>query len=253
MRLRGLRGRVRNVVVRLILALYYRYVYGGRPAALRWVAPMIYRLEERDRKGNIPMPAQAWNEQYVAGQWDYMRELDELGRYSMLAGYFRFLKPGGSLLDIGCGEGILQARLGPASYSRYLGVDVSSEAIRRALHRADEKTSFVCADAAHFCPDEHFDVVVFNESLYYFGDPVGVFKRYLQWLNDDGIVLVSTFSSPRSLAVRRAIRKAFPLVDEVRVIHGRRLWICDVMKPIRMPSARPRPRQAVESTTGVSV
>jgi 2-polyprenyl-3-methyl-5-hydroxy-6-metoxy-1,4-benzoquinol methylase len=80
--------------------------------------------------------------------------------------YYTHYRPGGSLLDVGCGEGVLQRRLRALGYARYLGIDSSEEAIARAQTERDARTEFRCADAETYMPQDRFDVIVFNEVLY---------------------------------------------------------------------------------------
>jgi 2-polyprenyl-3-methyl-5-hydroxy-6-metoxy-1,4-benzoquinol methylase len=118
-----------------------------------------------------------WETQYARGWWDYLGQMDQLGRYSVIAGYCNYIKPGGSILDLGCGEGILQEKMRAYGYSRYVGVDLSAEAIAGASNRRDDKTSFIAADAETYKPECSFDVIVFNELLYYLQDPVGLMRQ----------------------------------------------------------------------------
>lgn len=173
---------------------------------------------------------------YAHGKWDYLRGLDELGRFSVLVGYCHFLKPGGRILEIGCGEGILQERLDPARCSRYVGVDVSAEAVRRANARAgDGKTVFVCADAALWQPEETFDLVVFNECLEYFDDPLAVVRRYEPALAPGGAFLVSMFTgveTARTLRIWRWLESVYAVADATRVTNRAGLsWILKVLIP----------------------
>ena len=54
-------------------------------------------------------------------------------------------------------------------YRRYVGVDLSEEAIAKARTRIaqtpNSSASFVVADALGYAPSEQFDVIIFNESL----------------------------------------------------------------------------------------
>lgn len=173
---------------------------------------------------------------YAHGKWDYLRGVEELGRFSILVGYCHFLKPGGRILEIGCGEGILQERLDPARYSRYMGVDISAEAVSRATARAgDGKTAFLCADAAVWQPEGTFDLVVFNECLEYFDDPLAVVRRYEPALAPGGAFLVSMFTgveTARTLRIWKWLESAYAVEDSTRVTNKAGIsWILKVLKP----------------------
>jgi 2-polyprenyl-3-methyl-5-hydroxy-6-metoxy-1,4-benzoquinol methylase len=143
------------------------------------------------------------NAEYARGDWDYLRDLTELSRFSVVAGYCQYFQPGGTILEIGCGEGILQERLGSFNYKRFVGVDVSDEAIQRACQKQDEKTLFIREDAATYTPDEQFDIVVFNESLEYFDDPLFIVQRYEQFLAQKGIFILSMFAALDTVRTKR--------------------------------------------------
>jgi len=159
-----------------------------------------------------------------------MRQLDELARYSIIVGYLQYLKCGGSVLDVGCGEGVLQEKLGPRTYCRYVGIDISSEAIGQASHKEDEKTSFVCADVNNYVPTESFDAIVLNEILYYLDDPLKVLKRYEGYLKEDGIFIISMFVSRKTTLCWQKLETAYHFVDETKSTNKRtaRSWICRV-------------------------
>lgn len=170
---------------------------------------------------------------YAHGKWDYLRGIGELGRFSILVGYCHFLKPGGRILEIGCGEGILQERLDPARYSRYVGIDISAEAVQRAA--ANAKATFLCADAAVWQPEEVFDLVVFNECLEYFDDPLAVVRRYEPALAPGGAFLVSMFTgveTARTLRIWRWLESVYAVADSTRVTNKAGIsWILKVLKP----------------------
>jgi 2-polyprenyl-3-methyl-5-hydroxy-6-metoxy-1,4-benzoquinol methylase len=170
---------------------------------------------------------------YAHGKWDYLRGIDELGRFSVLVGYCHFLKPGGRILEIGCGEGILQERLDPARYSRFVGVDVSAEAIQRA--KSDEKTAFVCADAAVWEPGEMFDLIVFNECLEYFDDPLAAVRHYEPSLAPGGAFLVSMFlgiETARTLRIWKWLESVYAVEDTTRVTNkAGYTWVLKVLRP----------------------
>jgi 2-polyprenyl-3-methyl-5-hydroxy-6-metoxy-1,4-benzoquinol methylase len=143
------------------------------------------------------------NTEYARGDWDYLRSLHELSRFSVVAGYCHYFHPGGKILEVGCGEGILQERLCSSNYERFVGVDISDEAVRRASKKQDEKTVFVREDAAIYTPDDQFDVIIFNESLEYFRDPLGIVQRYAHFLDQTGVFIVSMYVGIDTVRTKR--------------------------------------------------
>lgn len=174
---------------------------------------------------------ETWARQYTGGHWDYLETLLELGRYSTIAGYVIRLKPGGAVLDVGCGEGILQRAL-RSHYGLYLGIDIAADAVRRAAEREDAVTTFRTACALTFEPEEQFDAIVFNEVLYYFDDPASLLRRYEKSLRSDGIFVLSTSVFAKCLPVWRAIESVLCIEDEVVVFHRRGYaWVVQLARP----------------------
>jgi SAM-dependent methyltransferase len=170
-----------------------------------------------------------WNRQYAAGEWEWLARPGELARYSVLAGYTLELKPGSRLLDVGCGEGLLRDRLHPAAFKQYLGVDFE-EPIRRAAQRIDERTRFVAADMNFFVPDDAFDVIVFNESLYLFRDVADGLKRYETFLAPKGVFLISMHGGPKTDAIWSLLRERYATIDEVTITNrDGATWTCKAL------------------------
>jgi 2-polyprenyl-3-methyl-5-hydroxy-6-metoxy-1,4-benzoquinol methylase len=149
----------------------------------------------------IPLPAEWYRRVLVAdsekrysdGRWAYMNEAAESHRYSIIAGCCEYYVPGNrTVLDVGCGEGILQRRL---RYTSYVGVDMNLQAITLARSKESENTRFVLAGAEDFQPDGAYDVIVFNESLYYIPNPMTVFNKYRAFLNQAGVIVVCMFQT----------------------------------------------------------
>jgi len=176
-----------------------------------------------------------WEREYRHERWSYMRGLTELARYSVIAGYISYLRSGGSILDLGCGEGILRERLDPASYSRYVGVDIAQTAIDAARARSSAAAaSFICCDITTFEPDAGFDVIVLNEVLYYVQDPIAVLRRYQRCLQPDGILILSSYAHPHSEQNWRTLEQAFHFFDETRTSHvgSGCAWSCRVLRAL---------------------
>lgn len=181
------------------------------------------------------VPVATWRGEYADGQWSRLWKIDELGHYSVIAGYFGRLKPGGSVLDVACGEGVLQRHLKPHRYHHYLGIDFTPEAIARASKSKDELTDFAVADALNFSTDEKFDVIIFNECLYYFADPLNLVKSYAGFLEEDGVFIISNFSSLTNLSTVRSIRQNFYVDDEVSIVNSDGIsWTVQLARPKRV-------------------
>lgn len=183
--------------------------------------PLLKKLTDRLLKILPYRPVQVakeeWNSQYSLGKWNYLRQVGELAHYSVIAGYCHYFRPGGRLLDIGCGEGILQERLCSTGYSRYTGVDISEKAVKLASGRQDEKTFFVQADVAEYQPDSLSDIVIFNECLYYFQYPLGIAKRYERFLTEEGLFIVSMFATEKTGHIWKILEPFYAVQDEVFV------------------------------------
>ena len=183
----------------------------------------------------LKIPVATWRGEYADGQWGRLWKIDELGHYSVIAGYFGRLKPGGSVLDVACGEGVLQRHLKPHRYHRYLGIDFTPEAIACASKSKDELTDFAVADAINFSTDQRFDAIIFNECLYYFANPVNIVNRYSTFLKEDGVFIISNFSSLTSLNTIRLIRQNFDVDDEVSIVNSDGIsWTVQLARPKRV-------------------
>jgi SAM-dependent methyltransferase len=204
---------------------YYGVLFGrsfpGRAALDRFVR----RFEEDTHRGDIPLSRDEWESEYREGRWSYLASADETPRYVRLVELLTRFAPNGAVLDIGCGEGLLRDRLGPNGYRRFVGVDLSEEAVRTARAAGDPRAEFVVTPGETYTPTERFDAVVFNECLYYFDDPIAVVERYREFLADGGVILVSMFRARRSSAIQRLLRAALPVLDEGAVSSERGTWM----------------------------
>ena len=106
-----------------------------------------------------------WDREYREGKWDALRDADEEVRYAILAGCIvgREYKAPAAVLDLGCGPGVLRDHLSPESIHRYVGVDLSVEAVEQARSRGHERSVYVAAPVETWASDGDYDAIVFNE------------------------------------------------------------------------------------------
>jgi 2-polyprenyl-3-methyl-5-hydroxy-6-metoxy-1,4-benzoquinol methylase len=71
----------------------------------------------------------------------------------------------------------------------------------------------------HSEPPHPFDIIVFNEILYYFPDPHEQLRRYQRYLAPQGLFIISMFYSVGSFRAWKAITPVLQLIDQVRVTH----------------------------------
>jgi len=184
------------------------------------VINMVYKILPY-RKINIP--EDEWDKGYSKGDWDYLHSLQQRMRYKVIACYFSHFGDGGSVLDVGCGDGYLQEIIAIEGFSKYLGIDISAKAIESAKYRENETTKFIKADVNTFQVDERFNVIIFNECIYYFDDPISILNKYTHYLTEDGVFVISMFGPlNRSLDSKlwKKIQSKFTVIDEVIISHG---------------------------------
>ena len=209
---------------RPVVWAYYATLYGRRLPGAAGMDAWMRRLEAVGERGDVPVGQQTWEEQYREGRWAGLRGADEVARYGVLIGFLEQLTAARSILDVGCGEGILRDLLGPGRYARYEGIDLSAVAIESARRGVGAADRLLVADAETYVPEGTFDAVVLNESLYYLADPRGQARRYLGFVRPGGLLLVSMFHSVRTAAILRALEAELPLVDRVRVSGRKGSW-----------------------------
>jgi 2-polyprenyl-3-methyl-5-hydroxy-6-metoxy-1,4-benzoquinol methylase len=183
----------------------------------------------------ITTTRQQWDAEFANGRWSYLNGLAESSRYSVITGYCHCLKPGARILDLACGEGVLRERLSADRFSCYVGLDISLAAVQRARCRApqDAQTAFVVADVGTYSPAVlPWDVIVFNECLYYFADPLSVATRYRAALAADGLMVVSMNVTVETKKIWKALDAAYPVVDGITLKHVSWLpWVVKVYRP----------------------
>jgi SAM-dependent methyltransferase len=166
-------------------------------------------------KPHGPADPGAWDALYDSGELDFYENVDGLARYGVLAAYLRRIEAR-SILDIGCGPGILRRFIEGVGFTSYVGIDHSPAAIARAKQYEDDRTTFTTAE--RMPPEEGpFHVVVSNDMLLYVED-AGEFLDYVsELLEPGGFFLSAVWRHSRDVVLQRRIDERFDLVDRVLI------------------------------------
>ena len=132
-----------------------------------------------------------FNLQFENNRWDDLRDPGELGRYSIIVGFTHFFCRKPRILDLGCGEGILQERFAPTDYTAYLGIDFSDVAIAKAGKLKNARTDFRVGDLNELKVEGIYDAIIYNESLNYLSKPQAVVQALFPHLSEGGVFIFS--------------------------------------------------------------
>ena len=129
----------------------------------------------------------------VKGDWTGLSSSSQRPRYeAILRHIFSHCKPDASVLDIGCGEGVLAKYLRNArgDSGRYLGVETSREAVA-AAQKFNE--CVVHMEAEDFSSADRWDCIVLSEMLYYCKDPTSLLQTFKTFLATDGVIIITIY------------------------------------------------------------
>lgn len=173
-----------------------------------------------------------WEDDYTRESLARTEGDAELPRHLLVAGLARHYAPGGRILDVGCGTGGLTIPLSAAFSATslsYVGLDLSSVALEQATARRDagggasgSRVQFVQGDFDEYQPRHGLDAVIFSESLYYAPDAARTVRRYVDALDEDGIVIVSMWRRPSRQRVWRALEEQLRERSRSRLVVPRR-------------------------------
>ncbi|HEV2786323.1 MAG TPA: methyltransferase domain-containing protein, partial [Solirubrobacteraceae bacterium] len=152
---------------------------------------------------------------------DYLAE--EAGRRRTAARVLDLIAPhvpGGRLLDVGCGYGVLLAEARTRGYE-VLGLELAAAAVRHA--REELGVTILDIPLEEFRPEaeERFDVIVLADVLEHLGDPVEAIDGCCDLLADGGVLCVVT-PDPSSLTARLAGRRWWGYLPAHRCLLPRR-------------------------------
>lgn len=182
--------------------------------------------KERSKKGQSELSSSEWDSEWKSGSWSYLANTPiELSRLAVIGNVFipsYAPTAEASILDIGCGEGLLLEYLNNTYKPGYVGMDISKEAIAKALTRRPDN-KFIVSSVSDHLPTRNYDVIVFSEVLNYV-DYESVLRNYELSLSAKGIVIISTFlgfnDDPPQEKHKRIItfvKSHFQLIDEIQL------------------------------------
>jgi SAM-dependent methyltransferase len=118
-----------------------------------------------------------------------------------------------SVLDVGCAGGTLATQL--SGFSRYLGTDVSRHAIEYGRKASLANVGLQAIDLRVFETDQRWDVIVFNEVLYYLPteEAVRQVDRYAAFLSPGGIICASMKDDPKSSVIFHLLKTHYRWID----------------------------------------
>lgn len=179
-----------------------------------------------------PVQKKTWEEQYTNGTWDYLEE--EVDHYRAILDSLDCSKQTVSILDIGCGHGVLYSHLqrdDTFSKSSYVGIDISETAIIKAQNKF-QTGEFMAGDFDSIVLKRSFDYIIFNETLYYFLHPMNTLKKATGLLNPGGTIIISMCEYPGHDFIWKKIEKKFHNIyhKEVRNEVGQS-WQVKAVKP----------------------
>lgn len=185
----------------------------------------------RDHSYERYYSAASWNQEYLAGY-----ELDvehEDARYGVLLAFLCRYQRSGPILDAGCGTGVLASWIRAISDVTLIGVDYAEAAIESAKSRGLANCEFIVSDFRAYRPRASFSVIVFNESLYYIDDALGLMQALRAHLDHDGVFVVSLFDTLVTKRIWHMLRDSYEVLQGVRIQNekSRRSWRVRVLMP----------------------
>ena len=167
--------------------------------------------------------------EYLTGQWNTLKSPFEYERFNALVELTAEYVKGASILEVGSGEGLLLPKIS-TDYDYFLGIDISEIAISRANLMKSDKVSFIRADFENFVPDRKFDLIIFNESLYYSKKPVEVLERYKSFLCGYKIIATSIHENRLGLRLVKYMQDHYQCLDSKQTKNIRGRWYCNIFR-----------------------
>lgn len=185
---------------------------------------LFYLLNITAKDQWIYQSEKKWDQEWSKGAWTYQEKVPvERSRIAVIGGVLIPMyssSTNSSILEIGCGEGAVSDFLKISQMSRYVGVDISQEAITLAKKkRSINGVRFIHSAAHKFQPSLKFDIIVFSEVLYY-TEYEKILDQYSTYLTPKGIIIISIFqmgAAPLYANIFLYAQSKFQQIDELEI------------------------------------
>jgi 2-polyprenyl-3-methyl-5-hydroxy-6-metoxy-1,4-benzoquinol methylase len=118
------------------------------------------------------------------------------------------ISAGESILDVGCGNGIISRAVGRMGY-QVTGIDSSEKTIKAASSGNLPNVNFIVLSAGEFTPEPgKYSAIICSEVLEHLEDPSSLLDTLNKSLKDNGILIVTVPNGrgPRELLVTRPVQ-----------------------------------------------
>ena len=172
------------------------------------------------RFGGTRLRRIALSGRHASGGWNFLEQSSVREMVSLAEEHCSH----GRILDMGCGTGSLGAALDPQQYESYLGVELSKPGLEKALSRGLTKPRFEAGDIQTFDTDERFDLIVFEETLYYVNPLIRrkTLERYSRLLKPGGRIIVTAAEPKRFANMLDMIRSDYEVLEDRTFTNSRR-------------------------------
>ncbi len=174
-----------------------------------------------------------WNQEYSNGKWDCLKKYWECQRYSIVSQMIYDLENVQSVLDLGCGEGILAQFL--KENLIYRGFDISEKAVSKSLSGKNHKITLGNIDDISYIIEillaentPSFDVIILNEVFYHIENRAALLNAIKNLLSPNGRIIVSMHISNVTVPLWHEINSKFISIDACRFGNEQAgfEWIC---------------------------
>ena len=146
-----------------------------------------------------PYYRELWGEHLHHGYWETGSETKEEAQTALTAHLAQVarIRPGSTILDVGCGFGGSSIFLAKEYNARVVGITISpvqARMAREAARTANVEAEFLVMDADHISLSDNFDVVWSIEAISHFADTAGFFSKAAELMNPAGtLALIDWF------------------------------------------------------------